>query len=234
MGVGPAAGSKLFIGTTASNPATDTYIEVGNISNMGEFGPTYTPITFDSLGDRLTKKFKGQRDAGNLSLTLGRSPSDAGQAALIVARDLDFDYNIKVTLNDTITPPKSSTATITIATPGVVGWVAHGLVAGNPVMFSTTGALPTGVTAGTTYYVISSGLTTDAFEISATLGGSAVNTTGSQSGVHTAAFLGGTPTTSTFKAKVMSYTTNVGAANNIVSATVSLDVTSIPLEVAAT
>lgn len=235
MAVGPAAGSKLFIGNAApANPATDTYTEVGNISNMGEFGPTYSPITFDSLGNRLTQKFKGQRDAGNMQITLGRSPSDAGQALLVTARDLDFDYNFKVTLNDAITPPESSTVTITIATPGVVTWNNHGLVAGDIVTFSTTGALPTGLSPATPYYVISAGLTTSAFEVSATLGGSAINTTGTQSGTHTASFAGGAPTTFTFRAKVMGYTANVGAANNVVTATVSLDITSVPVEVAAT
>lgn len=77
-------------------------------------------------------------------------------------------------------------ATVTIASPAVVSWTAHGLVAGQAVVFTTTGALPTGLTAGTTYYVISAGLATDTFRVSATLGGSAVNTSGSQSGTHTA------------------------------------------------
>lgn len=47
---------------------------------------------------------------------------------------------------------------------------------------STAGALPTGITEGTTYYVISAGLTTNAFEVSTTVGGSAVNTSGSVTG----------------------------------------------------
>jgi microcystin-dependent protein len=81
---------------------------------------------------------------------------------------------------------RSSTVTITIATPGVVSWTAHGLRAGDPVKFSTTGALPTGITGGTTYYVISTGLTADSFRIATAPGGTAINTTGSQSGTHTA------------------------------------------------
>lgn len=76
-------------------------------------------------------------------------------------------------------------ATMTIASPAVVTWQDHGLQAGSPVVFTTTGALPTGVTAGTVYFVIAAGLTTVAFEFSTTRGGSAVNTTGSQSGTHT-------------------------------------------------
>jgi len=79
----------------------------------------------------------------------------------------------------------SSTVTMTIASPCVVTWNSHPLAAGDKVVFATTGALPTGLTAGTTYYVISAGLTASAFEISATPGGAAINTSGSQSGTHT-------------------------------------------------
>ena len=80
---------------------------------------------------------------------------------------------------------KSAVVTMTIASPAVVTMTAHGLVANSPFKFSTTGALPTGVTAGTLYYVISTGLTADAFQFSASIGGAAVNSSGTQSGVHT-------------------------------------------------
>lgn len=81
---------------------------------------------------------------------------------------------------------RASTFTVTIATPGLFTWTAHGLVAGSVLIFTTSGALPTGLTAGTPYYVIAAGLTANDFEVSATLGGAAVNTSGSQSGTHTA------------------------------------------------
>lgn len=77
-----------------------------------------------------------------------------------------------------------STVTITIASPGVVSWTAHGLAAGTPIVFSTTGALPTGLTAGTVYFVLAPNA--NDFTVSATSGGAAINTSGSQSGVHTA------------------------------------------------
>lgn len=76
------------------------------------------------------------------------------------------------------------TVTISNASPGVVSWTAHGLPNGSSLKLSTTGALPTGLTVGTTYYVV--GAATDTFNLAATLGGSAINTSGSQSGVHTA------------------------------------------------
>ncbi len=85
-----------------------------------------------------------------------------------------------------ILAPSIGTFTVTIASPAVFSLTAHGLAAGDAVYFTTTGALPTGLSANTIYYVIAAGLTANAFEVSTTRGGAAVNTSGSQSGVHTA------------------------------------------------
>ena len=79
---------------------------------------------------------------------------------------------------------RSSSATITVATPGVVTWTAHGLLANDPVIFRTSGTLPTGITAGTVYYV-KTVLSANTYTISATAGGSAINTTGSAGTGHT-------------------------------------------------
>lgn len=78
----------------------------------------------------------------------------------------------------------TSTVTMTIAAPGVVTWNSHGLPNGAPVIFTTTGALPTGLTAGTTYYVVKR--TANTFSVSQTADGRPITTTGSQSGTHTA------------------------------------------------
>jgi len=73
---------------------------------------------------------------------------------------------------------------ITNASPAVVNYTSHPFVAGDKVVFSTSGTLPTGLTAGTVYYVISAGLTANAFEVSATSGGAAINTSSAGSGTH--------------------------------------------------
>jgi hypothetical protein len=77
-----------------------------------------------------------------------------------------------------------SAVTVTIATPAVFTKTAHGLVVNDRLVFATTGALPTGLTAGTTYYVTAVP-TADTFRVSTTEGGSDVATTGTQSGTHT-------------------------------------------------
>lgn len=87
---------------------------------------------------------------------------------------------------------KSANVTISIAAPAVVNWVAHGLRDNMPVRFFTTGGLPTGITAGThggpgagTEYFVKV-VNADNFNIAATPGGANINTSGVQSGVHTA------------------------------------------------
>lgn len=79
----------------------------------------------------------------------------------------------------------SSTVTITIAAPGVVTWTDHGLSANNTIRFTTTGALPTGLAINTTYYV-KTVLSPNTFTVSASAGGAAITTSGTQSGVQTA------------------------------------------------
>lgn len=74
-------------------------------------------------------------------------------------------------------------ATITIASPATVTAAGHGLTNGKRVQFTTSGALPTGILANTTYFVINAA--TDTFNLSATQGGAAIGTSGGQSGTHT-------------------------------------------------
>jgi len=77
----------------------------------------------------------------------------------------------------------SATFTVTIASPAVFTSAAHGLTTGQPVQLSTTGTLPTGLTAATTYFVET--IDTNTFYLAATSGGTRITTTGTQSGTHT-------------------------------------------------
>lgn len=81
---------------------------------------------------------------------------------------------------------RQTTVTITNASPAVITWPAHSLYLNHPVAFSTTGALPAGITAGTTYYV-SNVIDGDTFTVSATISGAEINTTDAGSGTHTCA-----------------------------------------------
>jgi hypothetical protein len=77
----------------------------------------------------------------------------------------------------------TATVTMTIASPGVVTWTANGLPNGAAVVLTTSGALPTGLTAGAVYYVLNR--TTNTFQLTDIVGGAPIVTSGSQSGTHT-------------------------------------------------
>ena len=80
------------------------------------------------------------------------------------------------------------TFTVTIASPAVVTCNNHGLRNGDVVILTTTGTLPTNLTASPTtaatqYFVINA--STNTFNLSTAINGTAINTSGTQSGTHT-------------------------------------------------
>ena len=78
--------------------------------------------------------------------------------------------------------PTGTTCTISIANPAVVTLVGHGFSAGAVIKFTTTGALPAGMSAQNRYFVVSTG-NPDTFQITDVPGDPAIETTGTQSGV---------------------------------------------------
>lgn len=86
--------------------------------------------------------------------------------------------------------PSLGTFTVTIASPGVFTLTGHGLSTADQVYLTTTGALPTGLAANTLYYVVR--IDANTFNLATTRAnaraGTAINTTGSQSGVHSLTF----------------------------------------------
>jgi hypothetical protein len=65
----------------------------------------------------------------------------------------------------------ASGVTVTATAPAVFSLALHGLLAGSQIVFSTTGTMPSGISANTVYFVITTGLTTGQFEISLSDGG---------------------------------------------------------------
>lgn len=77
--------------------------------------------------------------------------------------------------------------TISIASPGVISSTGHPFQTGDCIHLTTTGALPTGLSANTNYYVIYKD--TGSFYLATTfanaVAGTKINTSGTQSGTHT-------------------------------------------------
>lgn len=191
-GLYPISGSKLFIGRrrtakgvlTLADFAGAVWTEIDGWTNAGAVGDTQNVGEQEVISQKRVRKFKTTKNGGTMENQFVPMALDPGQIKFREAIEDCVPYEFKIEWGADCSP--ESTVTISAATPGVVTWNDHGLVAGQPIVFSTTGALPTGLTAGTIYYVVSAGLTTNTFSVAATPGGAAIDTTAAGSGTHTA------------------------------------------------
>ena len=96
------------IGVSATLPATETttdygtltFINIGEVESIGEFGTEYNEVTFTALDNRRVRKFKGSYNPGTVALTVALDGADSGQQALDTALDSDADVAFEVTLQD--------------------------------------------------------------------------------------------------------------------------------------
>ncbi|HYC65290.1 MAG TPA: tail fiber protein, partial [Reyranellaceae bacterium] len=201
-------GSKSFTASTGKNWAVGTRLIVARTAAPSTHWMVGQVIAYDGGTGALTIEVasgetsgSGTYDAWTISLTGQRGTAGADGAAgtgptgsvmawagLMEPSGWLFCYGQAVSrstysaLFAALTA--STTVTITIASPGVVTWTGHTLKNGDKVSLETTGALPTGLVTGTDYFVVNAA--TNTFQLAASFGGSAINTSGSQSGTHTA------------------------------------------------
>jgi hypothetical protein len=98
-----ASGTKVFIGP-AIDSTTDTkaeyealtWVEIGLVENLGEFGDQANAVTGAVLGDSRTRKAKGARDAGDMTITCFDNAADLGQQAAVAAEATKNNYAFKV------------------------------------------------------------------------------------------------------------------------------------------
>lgn len=108
MTITTASESRVFVCATPVLDTVDTpaefaaltWIEVGEVEDMGEFGDESGEVNFSSVSDGRVRKLKGVRDAGSMALVVGRDPLDAGQIALTAAEQTKFNYGIKIQAAD--------------------------------------------------------------------------------------------------------------------------------------
>lgn len=176
-GTGRATSTTAYGVLCAGTTATGAHQTIASVGTTGQVLTSNGPGALPSMQDipgavgvpvGSIQAYAGVSTPAGWLLCDGSSVSRATYAALWAALSVN-----------------KGAATTAIASPGVVTNAGHQLGVGDAVSFTTTGALPTGLTAGTTYYVIAAGLTANDFRVAATQGGAAINFTGSTSGVHT-------------------------------------------------
>jgi hypothetical protein len=206
--VGPTLGTTVFYVSQSSGLDTNagtlaapwkTLAKVN--AQMGSFGPG-TSILFKrgdtwrtdggpspTKGAQLNIGFNVNGAAGNPIVfdAYGVGPNPIIDGSYDASHTSDW-INIGTNLwksAQTFPPPTTNGCTITIASPAVITNTTFfpPTANGQSVIFATTGALPTGLVAGTIYYVIN--LSGSTFNVAATPGGAAINTSGTQSGTQT-------------------------------------------------
>ena len=159
--------------------------------------PLNPDFTYYVLAENLTEtefSVSDTRGGNEVSITTAGSGIHRYNIAGLTLTNLRENYNY---VDLTVSNPgeyragSAATCTISIASPAVVTRNSHGFVADDVIRFTTTGNLPTGITPLTRYFVLSTGLGLNSFRISTEPGGTAVDTSGTQSGTQTVGIVTG-------------------------------------------
>lgn len=93
--------SKILPATyTAAGYAALTFAAIGEITNGGSHGRTYTLVSHNPIATRGTQKFKGSFNEGQKTIQLAVDPADPGQVVVKEALNDDADYAFCVTYQD--------------------------------------------------------------------------------------------------------------------------------------
>lgn len=162
--------------------------------DSGTVMQTNDQATFSATSIYETQKFKSFSDSTLVSAKLLLSNQSTGGTVVLKYRKDDETTWTQILTDSTDNiiersaenvESRAFTATMTIASPCVVTATNHGLAENQPIVFTTSDTLPTGITSGTVYYVLGSALTANTFTFSDSPSGTAINTSGSQNGTHT-------------------------------------------------
>ena len=78
--------------------AIASWTNVGEITDLGEFGEEAQLIEKEVYGDGYTRKAKGVRNAGSFDLTVLHKANDAGQQAMRAANATNKEFAMKIEL----------------------------------------------------------------------------------------------------------------------------------------
>lgn len=146
-----------------------TKVATNVVPRADGYGPVKDQVVYSSaLLATCRGYFYARKSDGSIKIFAGTS------TGLYLLNNTDFSW----------TPVSKVVALTSISngSPAVFTLNAHGRSNGDAIVLSTSGALPTGLTVGTVYYIIN--VAANTFNVSLTSGGSAVNTSGAGSGTH--------------------------------------------------
>jgi hypothetical protein len=91
----------ITFGVVKGGPATHdeagfgalVFVNVGEVTDLPEYGPTTSTVTHEPLATGVTQKEKGFIDYGSTSVALGHDITDAGQVILSAGVDGDGQFD---------------------------------------------------------------------------------------------------------------------------------------------
>ena len=197
--------NPTFTGTLTSNGLTN-FVGAAKLNTLTVTDSGSTTINFNfASANNFEMQIIGSRTLGIPNgLTKGQSGSlnfiqdSVGARVLTFAWCYTFPSGKTPMLSTTalawdkisyeVVRAQSSIVTISFTVPAVVTWANHGLLSGDFIQLTTTGALPTGLTANTTYWV--GVVNSSSFKLATSkanaAAGTFITTSGTQSGSHTA------------------------------------------------
>jgi hypothetical protein len=97
-----------FLSVSAAAPITFdaagyvalTWVEVGEVSEVPEFGAVYSAVTFTPLKTGIVNKFHGELNYGSITIPLGYDSADAGQVILLAALASKDEISFRETRSD--------------------------------------------------------------------------------------------------------------------------------------
>lgn len=167
-----ASRAMVTDGSGFASAATTTATEIGYVNGVTSALQTQLNAKSDA-SPGLVIPYVGRTAPAGYLLADGSSVSRATYSALFAVMN-----------------PTVGTFTVTVATPAVATLTAHGMQTCELVQLTTSGALPTGLSVNTDYWVTKASVDTLNFSTSLAncLAGTKINTTGTQSGTHTLQF----------------------------------------------
>ena len=105
------AGAKIFIGAAKAFNGTDflatdfttgspVWTQIQGVTNLGSFGDTSELISSNHVAEGRTRKLKGTKNAGQMTVVCDIDSTDPGQIAAIAAEKVKDTYAFKVEFND--------------------------------------------------------------------------------------------------------------------------------------
>jgi hypothetical protein len=185
-----AVGARIGFGTTDPTAVT-TWYEITAITDNTTLTIS-APVSLSAGTSYVIEEIRIAVACTNVTLInggiyyikgLNYSTFSSGGTTITEATTVDNIRASYLLTDARINSAATQTFTATIASPAVITCNGHGLRNGDAVIFTTTGTLPTNLTALTQFFVINAAANT--FQVSATLNGTAINSSGSQSGTHT-------------------------------------------------